>query len=347
MIEYRPATPEDDADLRAMLRANAMPSWVTMSIEREPSFFAGLDRYGVDHPFIARHDGQPAGMYVGSQHTVHLNGRATPIGYLSGLRINPEFRHSLRNLRGGFASIRALALETGIPFWYTSIATENVAARRLLEAGLRGIPEYRPAGEMVTVALPVTRGRRLGIWRPVGSDELEAMCAWYNRVAAGCQFSPVLTPEWVAACDARFHVHETGGRIAGCMALRNQQAYKQVTVRGYRRPLAAALPLYNAWARLARRVVLPPAGQALDQCFLAFLETETGAPANFAELISDALSLCASQVLVLGLDAGHPAIGAIRARFKPATYRSVIYTVSDGGQPSLDGRRVRPEVAVL
>jgi hypothetical protein len=347
VIEYRRARLEDDADLRAMLRANAMPSWVTMSIEREPSFFAGLDRYGVDHPFIAHQDGQPAGMYVGSQHAVHLNGRAAPIGYLGGLRINPDFRHSLRNLRDGFASIRGLAAETGIPFWYTSIAAENAGARRLLEAGLRGIPEYRPVGEMVTFALPCARGRRLGLWRPVGSDELEAMCAWHNRVAAGCQFSPVLTPEWVAACEAQFHIHETGGRIAGCKALWNQQAYKQVTVRGYRRPLAAALPLYNAWARLARRVVLPPVGRALDQCFLAFLATEADTSADFADLISDALSLCASQVMILGLDAGHPAIGAIRALFKPAAYPSVIYTVSDGGQPLLDERPIRPEVAVL
>ena len=36
MTTYALATPADDAVLRALLRDNAMPAWVTMTLQREP-----------------------------------------------------------------------------------------------------------------------------------------------------------------------------------------------------------------------------------------------------------------------------------------------------------------------
>lgn len=347
MIEYRPATPADDADLRRLLRANAMPSWVTMSLEREPSFFAGANRFGIDHAFIARRNGEAAGMYVGSEHEVHVNGLPARIGYLGGLRIDPAFRHSLRNLRDGFASIRALAQSARIPFWYTSIAAGNRPARRLLEAQLAGIPEYRPTGEMLSLALSRTRGRRLTIWRPPGADEVETMCAFHNRIAARQQFSPVLTPDFVHRGEARFFVRTVGGRIDACMALWNQQDYKQTMIRGYRRPLALAIPLYNAWACLAGRVRLPKANHALDQSYLAFLAVEPQEASGIVPLIRDALSLCETSIMVVGVGASDPSLESLRKAFAPAEYRSVIHVVSHERPPVLDDLPVRPEVAIL
>lgn len=347
MIDLSLAGERDDADLRAMLRENPMPSWVALSVEREPSLLAGLDHSSRERAVIARDGGTPVGMYLCAQHSVHVDGRPTTFGYLGGLRVNPAFRHRLRVLRDGYASIRALSAATNPDVWYTSVAAGNVPARRLLEARLRGLPRYIALGELVTLALPRARARRLGHWRRPRADEIESMCRMHNDAAARYQLSPVLTPARVAASGADFFVHAPGDRVASCMALWNQQAHKQVVARGYRKPLAVGLPLYNAWARLTRRIALPRLNEQLDQSFLAFFALPTEDASEMVSLVRDALAICPSEVLTLGLHGAHSALPALLRTFRPATYRTIVYAVCFAHLPEWDGRPVQPEVAVL
>jgi len=347
LIELRLAGESDDADLRAMLRSNSMPSWVTMSTEREPSLFGNLNYFGTDRVVIAR-DGETAvGMYLCAEHPVHINGRAASFGYLGGLRVNPAYRHRRRVLRDGYASIRSLSGASNPDTWYTSVATGNAAARRLLEAGLRDLPAYVAQGELLTLALPRARGKHQGLWRPPRAGELESMCHRHNAAAAQFQLSPELTPERVKACGANFYVRDAAGEPRGCMALWNQQAYKQVVARAYRQPLASVLPLYNLWARLSRRVTLPQLNQPLDQAFLAFFMPGTGDPGEIVAMICDALALSPSEVLTLGLHAAHPALPELLRVFKPVVYRTMVYTVCFARPPQWDGRPVQPEIAIL
>jgi hypothetical protein len=347
LIDLRIAGKSDDADLRAMLRANSMPSWVTMSIEREPSFLASLNRFGRECAVIARDGPTPVGMYLCAEHPVHINGQPTNFGYLGGLRVNPTYRHRLRVLRDGYASIRKLAGTTSQDTWYTSIATENVAARRLLEARLRELPLYVAQGELLTLALPRARGRRLGLWRRPKVAEVISMCQFHNTAAARYQLAPALTPERADATGADFFVREVAGEIDACMALWNQQAYKQVVARAYRQPLATALPLYNLWAGLTKRITLPALNQQLDQSFLAFFAPRTEDASEFVPLVQDALAISRSEVLTLGLHASHPALPALIRTFQPAIYRTIVYAVCFDLPPQWDGRPVQPEVAAL
>lgn len=347
MIDLRLAGDSDDADLRAMLRTNSMPSWATMSMEREPSFLGSLNRFGSERAVIARDGPTPVGMYVCAEHPVHINGRPTSFGYLGGLRVNPTYRHQLHVLRDGYASIRKLSGATNPDTWYTSIAAENAPARRLLEAHLHDLPLYVAQGELVTLALPRARGKRLGLWhRPKGA-EVKSMCQVHNGSAMRYQLSPELTPERAEATGADFFVREVEGEIGSCMALWNQQAYKQVVARSYRQPLTTILPLYNSWARLTKRIILPALNQQLDQSFLAFFAPHTEDSSELIPLIRDALAICRSEVLTLGLHAAHPALPTLIRVFRPAIYRTIVYAVCFGQPPQWDSRPVQPEVAVL
>lgn len=358
MIRYDLATLADDAAIRALLRDNAMPSWVSMAATREPSFFAGVDRYGRDWAVLARQGQEVVGMYTCSEQAVHLNGAATELAYLGGLRVVPRYRHRLSVLRQGYASLERLSPGGRRGLCYTAIACDNLPARRILEAGLRDMPRYRPLNDFVTLALPKSRGRRLGLWRPArldDADEMAALCRCYNQQAARYQFSPVLTPERAAQTGAQFYLLDTNlGQAQAVMALWPQQAYKQVRAQAYRPPLGWLLPLYNAYARLMRRIPLPAVGQPLDQTYLAFfaLAPESGpAPLNLTEVLADALALCPTAVLTLGLHADHPWLKRLEAVFRPARYRTRIYAVdfpSSGlDSPQLDSRPAQPEVALL
>lgn len=350
MITYSLARAEDEAILRQLLRDNAMPSWVTMSLAREPDFFAASRHFGREQAITAR-DGdngsKAVGMCTSAEHRVHLNGIETELGYLGALRVNQTYRHKLRVLQGGFAAVRALYPEDESFLWYTAVAEENTVARRLLEANLRGMPSYRLTNHLVSLALSSAQGRRRQLWRPAIADDLAALCCFYNEQAASVQFSPVLTPERARNTGADFYVLERDKTIMACMALWNQQSYKQVVANHYYWPLGTLLPLYNAYARLTRRMVLPPVGQPLDLSYLAFFATAPHMEHEWIALVEDALSLASTAAVTLALHEQHPSLERLRQRFKPVIYRSGIYSVNFGPPPLLDGRAAQPEVAVL
>lgn len=348
MITLRLANADDDDTLRAMLRGNPMRSWVSISMEREPSLFGGLNKFGQERVVIAQEDKAAVGMYMLAEHLLHLNGHRHSLGYLGALRVNPGFRHRLRVLRAGFDSIRELSGTVRGGLWYTSIAADNLPARRILEAGIRGLPRYEPLGELVTLALPRSRGHRHGLWQPAEKEDLAAVCEAHNRAVARYQLSPSLTPEQALASGAVFHVHREQGQLLGGMALWDQRTYKQVVARAYRQPLPWLLPFYNACARAMSRVELPAVGAALDQTFLAFFASATEDPDIIIPLVQDALALCPSKTLSLGLHRGHRALPSLMKVFRPLTYRTVIYSVCFDEQPAAwDGRPVQPEAAIL
>ena len=348
MIHYTLATPGDDPCLCALLREHPMQGWVRMSLTRDPSFFAGCDHFGSEWAMLARDGDRPVGLYTCAAHPVHLDGNASELGYLGGLRIVRTHRNRLSAVRAGYASIRKLHPPPASGIWYSAIAADNRPARRLLEARLRGMPIYTPINEFVTLALPAARARHHGLWQAVPEAGLEALCHFYNVQARRYQFSPVLTPERALRTGARFYAVSAGGKIAACMAIWNQMSYKQVCVHGYHRLLHTVLPLYNLLARLTRRVRLPAPGQTLEQSYLAFFAVDTPEQGSApGALIEDALSLCGTQVLTLGLHAAHPWLAQLQGSFRPVQYRSCIYRVSFEEAGSLRACPAQPEVALL
>lgn len=348
MTTFRLATTDDDALLRSMLRRNSMPSWVDMCIEREPSFFAGRDFVGEEWAVIAENSSEAEGMYTAAVLPVHADGRPEMLRYLGGLRVNARYRHRLRLIKQGYASVEPLAPAEGtLPWWFTVIAAGNVAARRLLEAGLPGLPEYRPLGDYVTYALSTSRGRRHRIWHRCSEAEIERLIAFHNEQASAFQLAPVLDARTVRRIGLEhFLLYAPDGRIAAVAALWDQRAFKQVVAHRYRRPIGALVPAYNSYAKLFRRIRLPREGQPLQQTFIAYLAIAERARAEGGKLLQDLLARCQTPVACLGVHSGHW-LTTILERFKPVQYPARIYAVSFSEPPRLSPRPVQPEVALL
>lgn len=361
-VDYHLATPADEADLRALLRSNAMHDWVDMVLTREPDFFASSQLFGHEQTIIARarSTGQAVGLCTCTRHMVHCNGQATELPYLGGLRIAPAWRHRLPIVRRGFAAVRQLCAPPSVPPGPLPLC-------------------YTALNDMVTLALPAARGQQHGLWQPLtdaacSTDteanqpgamhtpapclpklDLSTLCDWYNTQASRYQFAPVLTPNWVRQHSAsnssqapvRFYIVQRHGRLQACMALWDQRTCRQARALHYRWPLGPLLPTYNAWARWAKRPPLPHVGDALAHSFMAFFACDTDMESALIPLIEDALALAATPVLSLGLYAQHPALARLLARFKPWCYRTRIYAVSDAPSLPLDGRMAQPEVAIL
>ena len=51
-LPFALATPADDADIRRLLRENPMPGQITLTLEREPDYFADADLPGTEKQTI-------------------------------------------------------------------------------------------------------------------------------------------------------------------------------------------------------------------------------------------------------------------------------------------------------
>ena len=359
-VVFRRAAWQDDAALRAMLRENAMDSWVALTLEREPSYFAGESLMGESMAVIAHTADAPeqtVGMYHCACLPVHIDGKPARAGYLGGLRVNRSFRHQLRIVKNGFASIRHLGPDCGM--FFTSVASQNAVARRLLDARLKGMPSYRPAGDIETLAISVRHGRSSDVLQQAVPADIPALVEFTNRQFAAYQFSPALTESWLRELTggnglrlSDFWLLKNGPKVCGCLAVWDQRAFKQTVARGYRFPLGLLRGTYNLWAGAAGRVQLPALGKQLEHAFLAFVAFDTSAEEIVLDAVREGLDRVRernAKVGILGLSVCNPLLARLKRAVPASVYRTSIETVALPGQhlPQLDGRAPQPEVAIL
>lgn len=358
-VEFTVARPEDDPVLRALLRDNPMGKNPALSLEREPRYADGDGLWPGSRTVLAREfppARRPVGLYQCQLGPVHLNGRPVDAGYLGGLRVEPAFRRRLSVLKAGYDSIRALVPWDRERVWFTSLAADNRAARRLLERGLDGLPRYRPVGELETFVFDSRLGRSKGLWRPAVRGEVRELAAFVNRQNAEFHFSPVLSAEDLLADRAGlswrlFHVFEEGGEIRAALAPWDQRAYKQAVVRGYAGGLKTFRPLLNAIHRIMRLPPWPAVGEPWEGGFLAFFAVHPGERRRLGPLIREGLYHLRRRgcgVGYWGLSPENP-LRKFARRLPHLSYRTVIETVRwpDSDLPGLDERPVQPEAALL
>ncbi len=325
-----------------------MPSWVSVSLEREPSYFSGPKWFGQDWAVLARSDAKPLGMCGGALRQVFVNGTPREMGYLGSLRISDPYRHRLAILRDGFEAVGKLCDAGELGIWFTVVASENRPARRVLEANLAGMPTYRALNQLTTCVLSTQRARPRGLWQRAHAGQVDSLCRFYNERATQHNLAQQLSQDVAHAILDFLYVAVEGDRIVGTIALLDQRAYRQIVVRGYRQPLRMARPLWNMVARISRRPRLPAVGQQLQHITAAFMALDQLEEQHVADYLADVLQYCASELLILGLHEHHRWLPAVVQRFRPQTYLSTIYTVSLTGESSpFDTRPAQPELALL
>jgi hypothetical protein len=360
-VRYALATPADDADVRRLLRENPMPGRVQVSLEREPDArIAAAVEGDVHHAILARDAATGDVIAVGgvSVREMFLNGEPARVGYLGQLRLDQRHRPRASVIVNGYRFFRELHERLGVTLYLTSIAADNLAARRLLERGLAGMPTYRPLDRFVTHLLspraiaPRVNGVAVA---PVAPDEV---IDCLNRNGQRFQFAPAWTEAELigrtSTGELRLLAARRRGRVVGCVGVWDQSAYKQAVIRGY----APAIARWRRWINVAGRLVgtppLPPVGTPLELAYLSHLAVDgddADADADvFAALLSAACRGSAGQ-FVLGLSERHPLAATIPRSLRRHTYRTQLYAVhfEDGREAveSLDARSCQPEVALL
>lgn len=348
-VQFRLATRDDEPAIQRLLRDHPMPGWVSLTMERSPSYFDAAAVLGEEHCVIVAVD--EAGEIVCTGEVTYrerfINGMPMRVGYLGALRLSHRAQSAGRVLRGGYSFFRTLL--DGLPpcVHFTSIAADNHRARRFLEAGLSGMPIYQPIDAYVTYCLNTRGARPIDATPSIDPTELQRLLYDHGTrrqlavVNAASSHGP--TPEDFVG----IHVH---GRLVAAAALWDQRAFRQSVVRGYARPISIARPLLNLLPGTMR---LPAVGEVLPMAFASHLAVAPDAPATATQQLIAALLRRARErrieMVCFGFADGDP-LGAMMQGRRCLTYRSQLYLVEWPGRPSgvtLDNRPAGPDVALL
>src|SRR5688572_12067406 len=348
-VDFAIAAPEDDAEIRRLLRENPMRGAISISLEREPDYFKGCSLGALrDITIVAHKSGKVVCVGSYSIRRRFVNGNAMPVGYLGGLRLDRSVEGRFDILRQGYRFFEQIAMEEEAPIYFTSIASDNIRARQFLERNLPGMPQYEFIGEFVTLVIRTLRKPS----QEQASRAQELSEAQFNRHGSRCQ----LATEWQQGELSRLASAGMGPAIgvtdpdgtAGCAILWNQQSFKQTVVRGYSPLLRFARPFVNAMTRLgAPRLPVP--GGRLN---LAYLSPICATDSTIVKLLKRALEVAGQNgidLLAIGFDRRAPALTRVAKSFRRRQYHSRIYAVRWKSSPAvrLDDRLLMPEVALL
>ncbi|HUS34522.1 MAG TPA: hypothetical protein VM680_04140 [Verrucomicrobiae bacterium] len=315
------AEQSDDAEIRVLLRNNPMRGRVSISLEREPNYFADADILGDSkQTIVARENSRLVCVGSSSVRNRFVNGVSRRVDYLGGLRLDESCAGRFDILRRGYEFFRELQEDDPADFYFTSIASDNERARRFLQRGFKGMPKYEFVGEFVTLVLSTRRSSR----------QIDCTANDYGRR----QFAPCWSRE------------ELGFRgIAPEGSVWDQRAFKQTVVRDYAEPIRRLRWIINVFNRLMGAPTLPRIGQPLS---IAFGVGAAGH--NVGALVRKAREI-GLEMLVVGFDANDPCLDIVRKKFRGQEYRSRIYVVRWPGigasADDLDRRLLGPEVALL
>lgn len=367
-LVFELATEADEAGLRRLLRENPIPGSIALSFEREPNYFAASALEGPFHQTIVAREAETGSVIACGNRAVRplfVNGAVRDIGYMSQLRVRPDYGQGLylaRGLAGGFKQYQALHQDGRAPFYLLSVIEANVPARRLLTSGLAGYPQMRAYTRLFTYAVyplrakpPLQLPRSLRLIRGVETYAAQIV-ECLNRNGARKQFAPYWTLDSLFAFNLKvsdFFLALDGERVVGCLACWDQSAFKQTIVRGYSGALARWRGLVNLASRAGLAPSLPEPNTPLHYCYASHVAIDEDDPLIFAALVRALYNHTVAgrySYFTLGLAEANPLRARVE-RYRPIVYISQLYLVTwEAGQTAVaqvDDRLPAPEIALL
>ncbi len=367
-MQFELGRPADEPAMRALLRDVKMPGRVALSLEREPDLTFANAVEGDRHDTIVARSapGEPiCAMGSRSIATRFVNGKPTRVGYLGQLRVADAYRSHPTLLRRGYEFLKTLRDKDAVPFYFTTIVDDNSPARRMLEAGLTGMPRYEPVDDLLTLIVPTrTHGRATDMPAQTSSataDDLSEIVDCLQRFGKRYQLSPAWSRSDLQSpqrsrglTPSDFIVLRRAGTIEGCLACWDQRPFKQVVVRDYSAWTRRLRPVHNLLAPLSGLPSLPPPGAALSIAYLSHLAIEDSDHDGVTDLIRAGLRKAAARGIpnaTFALSARHPLSSVVRATFRHQAFSSRVYLVDWDGHARHSklecGTVTHPEAAIL
>lgn len=294
----------EDAALRAILRATFMPGNISLSFQREPSFFAAEQAGNLLSQVLAVRDttsNQIVGFGCRSLRRLFVDGEAKIVGYLSGLRGLPSVRRGTLLARA-YRFLKELHRDGQAPYYVTTIFDDNEYAKTLLTSRRAGLPVYKSLGHLYTYLLPLYKEqkshcRERAIVRGLDTNLAGAAVESINAFNRQHQFGACyITEDLIGGTGIlpgfdmkNLYVCQTGSRVTATLGVWDQNPFKQSVVMGYSWSYRLARPLLNLGAQFGLSAKLPGVGESFPYLYAALVSCAPGEPDLLESLLATAL----------------------------------------------------------
>jgi hypothetical protein len=297
-FQFALAQSQDDAELRSFLVNNPVPGNIEVTFEREPDFFAGSEvRGGLNQTIAVRDLGKNKIVGIASRSVAKafVNGEPTELGYLSDLRLSPEYR-SGSLLARGYRFLKELHADGRALLYTTAIFAENAHALATLTAGRALLPAYHPMGCLNCSSINIGRTKppfeaHCDIER--GSLALfPQIVDCLNRNNARKQFAPFHSCEeflrgrrWRDFEVSDFYVAVRNGHVIGVIGQWNQRRFKQTRVIRFSGSLRWLAPMANVTHQVFKGRRFPEVGEELRSFYVSFVAVDDDDVSVFRALL--------------------------------------------------------------
>lgn len=358
----RAARPDDNTSLVSLAAASPMEAELTICVRRDPDFFA-LNRLEGDRWEVGVVAG-PAGDVVGcigvAERLAFVHGVARRTAYLGDLKVHPDHRGcGVGDQLSRYAWTVCREIGEDVVCLLTALAGNRGIERRV--SGPRGLPQLRRFATVHSYAIPLffprsgTARGQYTVRRAREADLDEMGCIW-RVVARERQFAPIRDAADLPAglaIDNYLLAHRAGtGRLAGFLALWDQDFFKRTCVMRYSTRLGALRRVLNAAAPLFSAPRLPEPGAALRHLAAFQIAVPGSEPAALRALLERGYveARRAGYVLItVGLDARDPLSGALHGLMAiPTTLHAYVTTPAGAYRgPELGDRPLHFETALV
>ena len=339
-FEFMLASEKEDEALRTLLRTISMPGEITLSFQREPSFFLAEQAGNITSQVAVCKDHQTdqlVGMGSRSIRSVYIDGQPERVGYLSMLRGVAGVRGSVAFARG-YRYLHTLHADSAVPYYFTTILDDNTIARTLLTSGRESLPVYKPLGQLFTYLIPLRKNRSgqrdSGLVSRIARNRLPEALNFLQNWNSQHQFAPVYTLEDLLGESKllpgflweNLSLYQEHGKVCGTMGVWDQQSFKQTVVTAYSRKMRCVRPFYNLFAALVGNPGLPVPGAEVKLLYATCLSGEADA---FEALLHQACVDWSHQgydYLSVGI-CGENQLAAVADRYATERIASTVYLV--------------------
>lgn len=358
------ATEADDGELRALLRRSPVRGSISVTFEREPSFFdacrirGSFFQVGIGRD---RRTGRIIGVGTRTISRAFVNGQPTQVGYLADLRLEEDYRGGTLIARG-YRFLRRLHEDRRVKLYTTMIFAENHAALTTIASGRAGLPQYHDIGNVHSPGINIRRRKpevvaNCEIVR--GSNQLlPEIVECLSRNHQRRQFGPVHSVEdfqnqFRTLTSSDFYVAVRGSRVVGVLACWDQSSFKQTRMVGYGTRLKWLVPLANAAHPITGAPRFPKPGEEVPYFYLSFVAVDHDDLQIFRALVRRAYNDAVGTRYLYALVAFHerdPLLPALREySLTPFSGRLFCVAFEDGEEAYrlLDERIPYVEAATL
>ncbi len=346
-----------DEACRSILRESPMGENVRLSFRREPSFFPAEKIANTWSQLVVLHDDEKdkvLGFGVRSGRPYWLNGQAVELGYISQLRLIPEFRNGLY-LAKGYRKFKELhEQDRKVPFYITTVLSDNETARLSLESKRVGLPTYKPLDELHSHFFIAQRSP-LKSAETTNQADVRDVLTHYNEEVLGGSLATRYdenTMSWMSMVDHEAVIVHTSTFTAKAMLV-DFSKVKQVVIDGYSMPYSVITGLARVTASFLGIVPPPKVGSHLKSLYLTAVSISGDRERGFQALLQHARDRAFQKDchgVVCGLSS-QSSFNKYANRKCISTTKSILYAVAwnESVIPKIDNNvdKINVEVATL